>query len=262
MHAFDIERVGLPSKGEDDLPSSQHIDAGPEHVDEISPRIFGVRRRHGLDLSGENVVQDGSDQLVASAKTPVDRHHTHIRTPSDLLEGHLRPDLLERLDRDTNDPLVVTSRISPQGPPLRRHDCTVVRAAGPSAVHNLAITMQISERQLTVIGAAVLRSRRDEQSLPDQRQGRRGNRVWPGIGAATVVALAEAGADVVITSRTEEDLTKVAAPFMQETGGGAIANRATILSLASPAGTYITGEIIEVDDGSQLPPVDLWPSDL
>lgn len=114
--------------------------------------------------------------------------------------------------------------------------------------------MKISESQLTLIARAVLRSRCDEQSLPDHRQGRCGNRVRPALGAATVVALAEAGADGVITSRTEEDLTKVAAPFMQETGGGAIAHSATILSLASPANSQVTGEIIEVDGGVNFRP--------
>lgn len=114
--------------------------------------------------------------------------------------------------------------------------------------------MKISESQLTLIARAVLRSRCDEQSLPDHRQGRCGNRVRPAIGAATVVALAEAGADGVITSRTEEDLTKVAAPFMQETGGGAIAHMATILSLASLANSQVTGEIIEVDGGVNFRP--------
>ncbi|MEH0638910.1 SDR family NAD(P)-dependent oxidoreductase [Streptomyces bottropensis] len=83
-----------------------------------------------------------------------------------------------------------------------------------------------------------------------------------GIGAATAVALAEAGADAVIASRTEKDPTKVAAPFMQETGGGAIVNMATILHLAPPAGACANGKIIDVGGGSQLPPVGLWPSDL
>jgi hypothetical protein len=67
------------------------------------------------------VVEDGPDELVARAEPPVDRRNAHVRTPGDLLQGHLGPGIVERVDGRTDDPLVIAGGVGPQGPPVPRH---------------------------------------------------------------------------------------------------------------------------------------------
>ncbi|MCI4674672.1 SDR family oxidoreductase [Candidatus Mycolicibacterium alkanivorans] len=85
-----------------------------------------------------------------------------------------------------------------------------------------------------------------------------------GLGAVTAVAFAEVGADVVIGSRTHSELESVAEKI-EAVGrrlGDPLDIAAAAVHLASPAASFLTGKMLEVDGGLIVPNLDLPIPDL
>lgn len=80
------------------------------------------------------------------------------------------------------------------------------------------------------------------------------------VNAIAVGSVATSALDIVLTNEKLRDRMSAATPL--RTIGTAEDIAATVLFLASPAGAYVTGKILEVDGGLQQPNLDLGLPDL
>lgn len=80
------------------------------------------------------------------------------------------------------------------------------------------------------------------------------------VNAVAVGSVATSALDIVLTNEQIRERMSAATPL--RTIGAAEDVAATVLFLASPAGSYVTGKILEVDGGLQAPNLDLGLPDL
>jgi hypothetical protein len=113
VHGVDVDRAHFAGKRHYDVVVGERVDGRLKGGDEIAPRVRGLRRRGGLDLGGEHVLEDRANELVAVAEAAVDGRDANTRPARDLRKGHGGTDILERTARGDHDALVVAGRVDP-----------------------------------------------------------------------------------------------------------------------------------------------------